>query len=124
MTNRNTNKIDICLNDQVFNQAQLYNQINGHKGSKQKIFMYFCTENIEVKDYAKKSEPIEGVPAELHQLLDGDEQANAFFETLSKSYKQGYCDWVGSAKQEQTRKTRAEKAMQMLRNNQKTLKTV
>jgi len=72
----------------------------------------------------KKGEHIEGVPAELQELLAKDKQANDFFETLSKSYKQGYCDWVGSAKQEQTRKTRAEKAILMLRNNQKTLKTV
>ncbi|MNI17535.1 hypothetical protein D3C81_1112620 [compost metagenome] len=72
----------------------------------------------------KKGEHIKGVPMELQQLLDMDEKTNAFFETPSKSYKQGYCDWVGSAKQEQTRKTRAEKAIQMLRNNQKTLKTV
>ncbi len=72
----------------------------------------------------KSGEHIEGVPAELQELLIKDKQANDFFETLSKSYKQGYCDWVGSAKQEQTRKTRAEKAILMLRNNQKTLKTV
>lgn len=72
----------------------------------------------------KKGEHIEGVPTELQQLLDKDEKAKAFFETLSKSYKQGYCDWVGSAKQEQTRQTRAEKAILMLRNNQKTLKSV
>ena len=72
----------------------------------------------------KKGEHIEGVPTELQILLDKDEQANSFFETLSKSYKQGYCDWVGSAKQEATRQTRADKAIQMLRNNQKTLKTI
>jgi uncharacterized protein YdeI (YjbR/CyaY-like superfamily) len=72
----------------------------------------------------KKEERIEGVPAELQQLLDKDKQANDFFETLSQSYKKGYCDWVGSAKQEQTRQTRAEKAIAMLRNKQKTLKTV
>ncbi len=71
----------------------------------------------------KKGEHIEGVPAELQLLLDKDEQANSFFETLTKSYKQGYCDWVGSAKQEATRQIRAEKAMLMLKNNQKTLKT-
>jgi len=64
------------------------------------------------------------VPIELQQLLDTDEKAKNFFETLSQSYKKGYCDWVGSAKQEQTRQTRAEKAILMLRNNQKTLKTV
>ncbi len=70
----------------------------------------------------KKGEHIEEVPVELQQLLDKDKVANDFFETLSKSYKQGYCDWVGSAKQEQTRLTRAEKAIAMLQNNQKTLK--
>lgn len=71
----------------------------------------------------KKGEHIEGVPAELQALLDQDSEAHAFFESLAKSYKQGYCDWVGSAKQEETRKTRAAKALLMLQNKQKTLKT-
>jgi uncharacterized protein YdeI (YjbR/CyaY-like superfamily) len=71
----------------------------------------------------KKGEHIEGIPAELQLLLDGDAEANDFFEGLSKSYKQGYCDWVGSAKQEDTRKVRAGKALIMLQNKQKTLKT-
>jgi len=72
----------------------------------------------------KKGEHIVGVPAELQVLLNKDKKAKDFFETLSKSCKQAYCDWVGSAKQEATRETRAGKAMLMLRNNQKTLKTV
>ncbi|QBO58521.1 YdeI/OmpD-associated family protein [Chryseobacterium salivictor] len=72
----------------------------------------------------KRGEHIEGIPAELQSLLDSDQKAKDFFETLSASYKQGYCDWVGSAKQEATRQTRAGKAVLMLRNNQKTLKTV
>lgn len=71
----------------------------------------------------KKGEHIEGTPAELQVLLDQNEEANFFFESLSKSYKQGYCDWVGSAKQDDTRKVRADKAMIMLKNKQKTLKT-
>ncbi len=72
----------------------------------------------------KKGEHIEGVPAELQLLLYKDKEANIFFETLARSHKQAYGDWVGSAKQESTRVTRAEKAMLMLRNKQKTLKTV
>lgn len=72
----------------------------------------------------KKGEHVEGVPAELQLLLDKDEQANTFFETLGKGYKQAYCDWVGSAKQEATRQVRAKKAILMLQNKQKTLKTV
>ena len=72
----------------------------------------------------KKGEHIKGIPAELQTLLNKDKKAKDFFDTLAKSYKQGYCDWVGSAKQEATRQTRAEKAILMLENNQKTLKTV
>ncbi|HKC68788.1 MAG TPA: YdeI/OmpD-associated family protein [Bacteroidia bacterium] len=71
----------------------------------------------------KKGEHIEGTPTELQVLLDKNKEAKMFFETLSKSYKQGYCDWVGSAKQETTRHVRAEKALVMLNNKQKTLKT-
>ena len=71
----------------------------------------------------KKGEHMEGTPVELQVLLDKNKAEKLFFETLSKSYKQGYCDWVGSAKQEETRKVRAEKALIMLRKKQKTLKT-
>ncbi|HTD41737.1 MAG TPA: YdeI/OmpD-associated family protein [Mucilaginibacter sp.] len=71
----------------------------------------------------KKGEHIEGTPTELEALLATDATAKTFFESLSKSYKQGYCDWVGSAKQEETRKIRAEKALIMLQKGQKTLKT-
>ena len=71
----------------------------------------------------KKGEHITGTPAELEVLLANDAKAKAFFESLSKSYKQGYCDWVGAAKQEATRQVRAEKALIMLQNEQKTLKT-
>ncbi len=72
----------------------------------------------------KKGEHIIGIPQELKALLDKDKKAKGFFDTLTKSYQQGYIDWVGSAKQEATRQVRAEKAILMLRNNQKTLKTV
>ncbi|MCX6237874.1 MAG: YdeI/OmpD-associated family protein [Bacteroidia bacterium] len=72
----------------------------------------------------KKGEHIEGIPSELQTLLDKDKQAQDFFDTLTKSCKKAYCDWVGSAKQEATRQSRAGKAILMLRNNQKTLKTV
>lgn len=71
----------------------------------------------------EKGVHIEGAPQELKDLLKKDAKANDFFESLSKSYKLGHCDWVGSAKQEETRKARAEKALIMLQKGQKTLKT-
>ena len=69
----------------------------------------------------KKETPI--VPAELIEILKNEDEAAGFFESLTDGYKRGYCDWVGGAKQEATRKTRAEKALIMLKNKQKTLKT-
>jgi hypothetical protein len=77
----------------------------------------------KLNDMLKKGEHIEGVPSELQDLIDKDQKAKDFFDTLSKSYKQGYCDRVGSSKQEATRLVRAEKALKMLQNEQKTLKT-
>ena len=63
------------------------------------------------------------VPEELFNILIDEDEARTFFETLSPGYKRGYCDWVGGAKQTATRETRAEKALLMLKNKQKTLKT-
>jgi uncharacterized protein YdeI (YjbR/CyaY-like superfamily) len=61
------------------------------------------------------------VPVELMDVLQHEKEALEFFQSLSVGYKRGYCDWVGGAKNEDTRKTRAEKALLMLRNKQKTL---
>ncbi|GAB1374773.1 hypothetical protein MASR1M46_16590 [Bacteroidales bacterium] len=72
----------------------------------------------------EKANNINEVPAELQALMEKEPKAQEFFNTLTKSYKKGYCDWVGSAKQEATRHSRAEKAILMLLNNQKTLKTI
>ena len=71
----------------------------------------------------KKDDQPTVIPEELQVLLDKNKEEKAFFETLANSYKKGYCDWVSSAKQEATRQVRAEKALTMLKNRQKTLKT-
>lgn len=63
------------------------------------------------------------IPEELADLLSSEDEAREFFNSLSEGYKRGYCDWVGGAKQSSTRNTRAEKALAMLKNKQKTLKT-
>ena len=63
------------------------------------------------------------VPAELLEVISDEPEAKEFFESLTDGYKRGYCDWVGGAKQEATRRTRAGKALTMLKNKQKTLKT-
>lgn len=63
------------------------------------------------------------VPEELTAVMETDIEAKAFFENLTDGYKRGYCDWVGGAKQAATRQIRADKALIMLQNKQKTLKT-
>ncbi|MCL2854420.1 MAG: YdeI/OmpD-associated family protein [Defluviitaleaceae bacterium] len=63
------------------------------------------------------------VPAELARVMEDDIEARHFFDSLTDGYKRGYCDWVGGAKQAATRETRAGKALKMLQNKQKTLKT-
>ena len=63
------------------------------------------------------------VPEELQAVLKDEPEAKEFFNSLTDGYKRGYCDWVGGAKQQTTRETRAGKALLMLKNKQKTLKT-
>lgn len=63
------------------------------------------------------------IPEELINILEQDAEAKMFFDGLSDGYKRGYCDWVGGAKQQPTREVRAGKALIMLQNKQKTLKT-
>ena len=67
--------------------------------------------------------PSIAVPEELAVAMKTDSEAKAFFYGLSAGYQRGYCDWVGGAKQSATRQARAEKALVMLQNRQKTLKT-
>jgi len=68
-----------------------------------------------------KGKPV--VPDELTAVLENEAEAKAFFDNLSDGYKRGYCEWVGGAKQAATREVRAGKALLMLKNKQKTLKT-
>ena len=63
------------------------------------------------------------IPEELVEVLKDESEARDFFLGLTDGYKRGYCDWVGGAKQAATRQTRAGKALIMLQNKQKTLKT-
>lgn len=62
-------------------------------------------------------------PIELTEVMATSEKARTFYESLSPSYKKGYDEWVGGAKQEKTRKDRAAKALLMLEAEKKTLTT-
>jgi hypothetical protein len=65
------------------------------------------------------SERIVEIPMELARSLDAAPEARAFFDSLSYSRRKEYTDWVGGAKQETTRVTRAQKAIGLLLQNKK-----
>jgi uncharacterized protein YdeI (YjbR/CyaY-like superfamily) len=66
---------------------------------------------------------ISKMPIELVNALATSDKARYFFDTLAPSYRKGYMDWVGGAKQEATRKDRARKAIMMLEAGKKNLTT-
>jgi uncharacterized protein YdeI (YjbR/CyaY-like superfamily) len=63
------------------------------------------------------------MPIELVNALAASDKARYFFDTLAPSYRKAYMEWVGSAKQDSTRKDRARKAILMLEASKKTLTT-
>jgi hypothetical protein len=61
-----------------------------------------------------KAERTVEVPEDLAQALKKNKKAGEFFAALSYSHKRAYTDWVGGAKQQATRESRAAKAVEML----------
>jgi hypothetical protein len=59
------------------------------------------------------------VPADFQKLLDKNQKAKAFFETLSNSSKQRYVLPLADAKTEETRQRRMEKAIKDLVDGKK-----
>jgi Bacteriocin-protection, YdeI or OmpD-Associated/Domain of unknown function (DUF1905) len=54
-------------------------------------------------------------PPELAVALAGDQEARAVFGSLSYSHRKEYADWVAEAKRPETRRRRAAKAVELLR---------
>ncbi|WP_372668938.1 YdeI/OmpD-associated family protein [Amycolatopsis kentuckyensis] len=56
------------------------------------------------------------LPAELADALDAAPDAKAAFDALPPSHRREYVQWVAEAKKPETRVSRAEKAVQRLRD--------
>ncbi|MBK7433950.1 MAG: YdeI/OmpD-associated family protein [Chitinophagaceae bacterium] len=54
------------------------------------------------------------VPSELQTLLEENEPAAAFFQSLAFSHRREYVEWIASAKREETRARRLETTMEKL----------
>jgi uncharacterized protein YdeI (YjbR/CyaY-like superfamily) len=62
---------------------------------------------------------IEKIPNELKIVLSKNKIALSNFDQLASSHKKQYIYWIGTAKKEETRKRRSEKAVQLLVKNKK-----
>ncbi|MBV9593266.1 MAG: DUF1905 domain-containing protein [Actinobacteria bacterium] len=58
------------------------------------------------------------VPAELSAALDGDPAARAAFDGLAASHRKEFARWVGEAKREETRRSRIEQTLTMVKAGQ------
>jgi hypothetical protein len=65
-----------------------------------------------------RSERIVVIPPELRQALASHSKAETVFQSLSYSHRQEFAEWVASAKQEQTRRRRAEKSIPLVLERQ------
>jgi len=54
------------------------------------------------------------IPDDFIELLDGNREAKAFFETLSYTNKNEYNVWITSAKKAETREKRLKQSIEML----------
>lgn len=61
----------------------------------------------------------QGIPLELEDLLNDDPLAKSIFISLPPSHKNEYIAWIEEAKKENTRKSRAQKAISMLKKYKK-----
>jgi hypothetical protein len=59
------------------------------------------------------------VPPELAEALAVDTEARRAFEAFSYSHQKEYADWVGEAKKAETRLSRAQKAVEMVREKKR-----
>jgi hypothetical protein len=59
------------------------------------------------------------LPEDLASVINSDDQAWQFFEGLSPSYKKAYVTWIESAKKAETRQSRLDKAVSLLRDGRK-----
>jgi uncharacterized protein YdeI (YjbR/CyaY-like superfamily) len=57
---------------------------------------------------------------ELRAALTDDPELGAFFDSLSYTHRKEYVRWIEEAKREETRRSRAKRAVAMLRDGIKT----
>ena len=59
------------------------------------------------------------VPAELKKAFRTEKDAKAFFDKLSYTHQREYVNWINEAKREETRQSRIQKTIEMLKQGKK-----
>jgi hypothetical protein len=76
-------------------------------------------EEILVKMEVDTEERIIVIPDDFNKILNKKKQVKEFFDELSYTNRKEYVDWITSSKKEETRKTRIDKAFEMLLSKEK-----
>lgn len=74
---------------------------------------------IEVTVEKDEEERTIEIPEDFSALLSQNAEAKAFYETLSYTNKKEYVRWITDAKREETRRTRLQKAVELLADKKK-----
>ncbi len=59
------------------------------------------------------------VPEDLKAAIEADAEASRYFATLPPSHQKAYVSWITEAKKEETRRSRIESAVGMLREGKR-----
>jgi len=81
-----------------------------------------CNDDIKTNEYGEYIDVVNKtvkLPADLENVLSAQPKALSYFNSLAYSHKKEYVLWILTAKQDKTRQSRIEKALEMLLNDKK-----
>lgn len=74
---------------------------------------------ISLEEDEDEEERVMTVPEDVAQALAGSPEAQAFFNRLSFTHQKEYIQWIEEAKREQTRQSRIEQMITLLKQGEK-----
>ncbi|WP_210481640.1 YdeI/OmpD-associated family protein [Naasia sp. SYSU D00948] len=76
-------------------------------------------EEVEVVLTREEGPRTVDVPDDLREAVEADPEASRFFASLPPSHRKAYATWITEAKKEETRRSRIESAVGMLREGKR-----
>lgn len=78
-------------------------------------------DTVEVTVEKDEEERVVELPEDFKNMIEKDSEINEFWKSISFSMQKKYAIWITSAKKEETRNARVEKALEKLRNKEKNI---